>query len=158
MVITLASTPLTTLSESEKINLTWILWEQCNKKIEWLLALKTSSHIDGWIMRRAGDIVYTTIFYTHLSRTLQSMIFWWQKNISDTLEDKKMSIKVKEDVHGEEIIVFPGWEVIYDKGTINMVKNIPGGKRLHITQNELDFLKNGDIKSVQDYLKELYNV
>lgn len=153
MVITLTSTPATPLSKTEKTE----LWKQIAQQVAELLILKQNWHIDGWIMRKWWDITHTTIFHTQQTRILQNKISGWQKNISDLLENKKNAFMIQENSDGEEIIIFENWKVIYDKSIVNDAENMSGGKKLHITQNELNFLKNGDIKDVLSYTRKLYH-
>jgi hypothetical protein len=153
MVITLASIPSITLSKTERTE----LWKQIAQQVEQLLMLKQGWHIDGWIMRKWWDITYTTIFHTQQTRILQNKISGWQKNISDLLENKKRAFRVQESSDGEEIIIFEDWTVVYDKSIVTGTENMSGSKKLHITHNELDFLKNGDIKDVLSYTRKLYH-
>jgi nitrite reductase/ring-hydroxylating ferredoxin subunit len=46
-------------------------------------------------------------------------------SVSDTLENKQMTIKVVEDSHGEEILIFPHGEVIYAKDAVCIMKDEP---------------------------------
>lgn len=152
MVITLTSYPLWLLEKSEQ----QIVWKTIQKQVEELLALKQSWFIDGWVMRKFWDTTHTTIFYTQISRLLQSKIFWWQRNVSDILEDKRRAFKVTESSEGEEIVVFSDWSVLYNRETIVNKNNTIWWKKFRVTQNELNILKNGDIKGVLGYTRKLW--